>query len=327
MLNNYFKEKILSATKSNSINSFEVIQELWSGYGKLLRLNISGYKDHSVIVKLIDFKKSNSHPRGWNTSISHQRKLFSYEVETTWYKQYSSKCSGECRVPKCLGVFKYEGQVLIILEDLNIAGYPGRSYNLNDTQIKSCLRWLASFHATFLNTSPDGLWQTGTYWHLETRPDEYSAMKNKALKEAAKYIDSKLSNARFQTFVHGDSKPANFCFTANGEQVAAVDFQYVGGGCGMKDIAYLLGACTDVNASQEKSYLDFYFENLYHLITDPSIFDELKNEWLSLYPYAIADFQRFLNGWSPDHWKVNNHALETTKKVIAVITKENGLDK
>ena len=53
-------------------------------------------------------------------------------------------------------------------------------------------------------------------------------------------LDRRLRAARFQTLVHGDAKPANFCFDARRGAVAAVDFQYVGGGCGMKDVAYLL---------------------------------------------------------------------------------------
>ena len=47
--------------------------------------------------------------------------------------------------------------------------------------------------------------------------------------------------------MHGDAKLANFLFTSDHSQVAGVDFQYVGGGCGMKDVAYLL-SCLDEDA-------------------------------------------------------------------------------
>ena len=74
----------------------------------------------------------------------------------------------------------------------------------------------------------------------------------------------KLSAAKYQSLVHGDAKLANFCFTANGERVAVLDFQYVGGGCGMKDVAYFVGSCLD-EASCEKredAILDTYFASL-----------------------------------------------------------------
>lgn len=70
-----------------------------------------------------------------------------------------------------------------------------------------------------------------------TRPDELSAMKPSHLKGAAEAIDSKLNQCKFQTIVHGDAKVANFCFTPDSKSIAAVDFQYVGSGCGMKDVA------------------------------------------------------------------------------------------
>jgi Ser/Thr protein kinase RdoA (MazF antagonist) len=58
----------------------------------------------------------------------------------------------------------------------------------------------------------------------------------------AAVIDQVLNNCSYQTIVHGDAKLANFCFSKEGA-VSAVDFQYVGGGCGMKDVAYFLGSC------------------------------------------------------------------------------------
>ena len=68
-------------------------------------------------------------------------------------------------------------------------------------------------------------------------------MKDSPLKENAFLIDEKLYQSSFKTIVHGDAKLANFCFTKDGCRSAAVDFQYVGGGCGMKDVAYFLGSC------------------------------------------------------------------------------------
>jgi hypothetical protein len=58
----------------------EVVQELWSGYGQILRLRLDG--DSQVVVKHIRMSATASHPRGWNSNLSHQRKLKSYQVET-----------------------------------------------------------------------------------------------------------------------------------------------------------------------------------------------------------------------------------------------------
>ena len=94
-----------------------------------------------------------------------------------------------------------------------------------------------------------------------TRPDELAAMEEGPLKRAAEIIDTRLSGARFQTFVHGDAKLANFCFRESAA-VAAVDFQYVGRGCGMKDLAYFLGSCLSEEECEkrERELLDLYFE-------------------------------------------------------------------
>jgi len=151
-----------------------------------------------------------------------------------------------------------------------------------------CLKWLAHFHATFMGEKPENIWTQGTYWHLETRLDELNAIKDTILKNAAKAIDRKLNACKYKTFVHGDAKLQNFCFSDDGKGVAAVDFQYVGGGCGMKDVAYFVDSCLydDECESWEKDVLDFYFKELKMALESMEKdidFDALEKEWRQLY--------------------------------------------
>jgi len=166
-----------------------------------------------------------------------------------------------------------------------------------------------------MDTTPDGLWATGTYWHLATRPDEFDALDDGPLKSSAAIIDRQLSASAFQTLVHGDAKLANFCFAPDGP-VAGVDFQYVGGGCGMKDVAYFIGSCLDESACErlEAQILNTYFECLQNELAERN--DALEREWRSLYRVAWADFHRFLKGWSPSHWKLNSYSERVTAAVI-----------
>ena len=302
----------------------EVIQELWSGYGQILRLRLTGGAHQSVVAKFINLPEESKHPRGWNTNLSHQRKVRSYQVESYWYQHYNNQCQC-CRTPQLLAALQQKEQTLLLLEDLDASGYPLRLTNVTAEQVDLCLQWLAEFHATFLQENPKPptrLWGTGTYWHLDTRPDELAALDDQALKAAAPAIDAALRNARYQTLVHGDAKLANFCFSQKGDQAAALDFQYVGGGCGMKDVAYFLGSCLDEAsiASRENELLDTYFHFLTKALAhhqssiDPT---ELITEWRALYPTAWTDFHRFLKGWCPTHWKLNSYSEQMAKKVIA----------
>ena len=175
-----------------------------------------------------------------------------------------------------------------------------------------------------MNCPPDGLWPIGTYWHLATRQEELQVMEQSALKQFAPAIDQRLNAAKCQTLVHGDAKLANFCF---GQEpvVAAVDFQYVGRGCGVKDVAYLMSSCLDgsESAAQQNELLAIYFRQLEHSlsVTNPKIdFPELESEWRSLYPFAWADFCRFLAGWSPGHWKMNQYNDRVTQSVLDELT-------
>lgn len=312
-MNTYFQQVILQSAGATSIIHQKSIQELWSGYGSILRISLDGGTRSSVVVKHVRIPKASRHPRGWDTDLGHKRKLKSYEVETKWYEGYSSDCPA--RVPLCLTVDRHDDEVLIVLEDLDASGFPLRKTHLNWSEIDTVLQWLASFHAKFMGKAPDGLWEHGTYWHLDTRPQELDALTDQRLKKAAPLIDNKLRSCTFRTFVHGDAKLANFCFSDSGA-VAAVDFQYTGGGCGMKDVAYFIGSCLEEEEceAREHQILDTYFHHLHYAIGSPN--KALEAEWRSLYRVAWADFHRFLKGWSPGHWKINTYSERVTAEVI-----------
>jgi hypothetical protein len=316
------QQLILYATGASSIRKVEKIQQLWSGYGSIVRCHLDGSDRRSVVVKQVLLAGESNHPRGWDTALSHQRKLQSYIVESAWYRNWSKRCTPACRVPQCLALDESGDETLMVFEDLDEAGFPARNQELTPDELAACLGWLANFHAIFMGEMPTGLWPQGTYWHLATRPDELEALDDLSLKDAAASIDARLNESSFQTIVHGDAKLANFCFSNDGRQVAAVDFQYVGGGCGMKDVAYFIGSCLDEQAceAQEKLLLDTYFAELGKALNihHPEIDGEaVENDWRPLYPVAWCDFHRFLKGWSPGHWKIHGYSERLAREVIA----------
>lgn len=326
-MNDYFQKIILNATGASTLFEIEIIQSLWSGYGKIVRYGLKGSRIKTVVVKHVRLPEQARHPRGWNTDFSHQRKIKSYQVEVNWYQHWNQYCDEDCRVPKCLAVESLDDEILMVFEDLDGSGFSQRKTSVSVVELKSCLKWLANFHATFMQEKPEGLWSVGTYWHLDTRPDELQALTDSRLQKAADLIDQKLNATEFPSFVHGDAKLANFCFSKKGSQVAAVDFQYVGGGCGMKDVAYFIGSCLYEDECQrmEKQLLDFYFKALkIALKTKQKAVDieALEKDWRALYPVAWTDFHRFVKGWSPGHWKIHGYSERIAREVVSRLEKE-----
>lgn len=318
----HLQDIILTATGASQLSLVGTIQNLWSGYGSIDRYRLSDSTLASVIVKHVRLPKRSEHPRGWNTDISHQRKLRSYQVETAWYQHWAARCDEACRVPQCLALEQRENEFLIVMEDLDDSGYPARKHSTTLDEMIICLNWLANFHATFMSEQPENLWPTGTYWHLETRPDELAVLADGSLKQAAAKLDQALKDAPFQTLVHGDAKLANFCFSNDGLKVAAVDFQYVGGGCGMKDVAYFIGSCLDEEDCEtlESQLLDAYFTALKSALVKhqpETNADAVEAAWRPLYPVAWTDFYRFLQGWSPGHWKIHRYSERLAAEVIS----------
>ena len=316
---------VARATGATSARRGQRIQSLWSGYGEIVRVELAGADVETVVVKSV---QPPARLRGAKKDASHARKCRSYDVETTWYRTFASRCDDSCRVPRLVGAQSAKEEWLIALEDIDAAGFPERRRDPGPSGMNACLRWLAAFHARFLGVAPDGLWKTGTYWHLATRQDELGSMEDAELRAAAPLLDQKLRACTFQTLVHGDAKPANFCFARGGTAVAAVDFQYVGGGCGMKDVAYLLSdlgelvSCEPHDLSDdpaEARWLDVYFAHLRSALdqrTERVESDALEREWRALYPIARADYHRFLAGWAKDHWRRDTRAQALTRDVL-----------
>ena len=312
---------VREATGAASVAPADVVQTLWSGFGRIQRVRLTGATDPSAILKLVDVGADASHPRGWNTDASRRRKLASYEIERRWYADFARRCDDRCRVPAALGARDVGRLRCLLLEDLD-ASYPSRRTPPSLEGCAACLRWLAAFHARFLGDEGVGLWPTGCYWHLGTRADELAAMADSPLRRAAGALDGALEGARHRTLLHGDAKLANFCFDAAGTRVAAVDFQYVGRGPGVRDVVYLLGGCLDGAACErhETHLLDLYFDALSGALAREgraAIAAAVESEWRDLYAIAWADFLRFLLGWMPEHPKVTRHARGLAEAALA----------
>lgn len=300
-------DHVCAVTGAASAHRRERVQSLWSGWGEIARYDLVDGPAPSVIVKEVRPPRSGQHPRGWDGDRGQARKVRSYEIEARFYEQYASQTTA--RVARVWSV--EPGR--FVLEDLDASGFAARAVgagSLPEPRIARVLEWLADFHRDFLGGPATGLWPIGTYWHLATRPDEWSAMPAGPLREAAPALDAALS-AVPSTLVHGDAKVANVCF--GDSAVALVDFQYVGGGCGLKDVAYFLGSCLGDAAllADADRWLDHYFVRL----NQP----EVETAWRAVWPHAWADFERFLAGWAPQHWKRTGYAASMTARALAAL--------
>jgi aminoglycoside phosphotransferase (APT) family kinase protein len=275
---------IAKATGARSAQRVARVQTLWDGYGEVSRVELDHGVAPTVIVKRV------APPAKSRGTASDARKRRSYDVEEVFYRQFAPRCDDRCRVAKLYASRVEAGEWWFVLEDLDAAGYRDRRDPAHGAALDACLAWLAAFHARFLADPGEGLWPQGTYWHLATRLDELAAIDDEEIRATAHDLDARLAAARFQTILHGDPKEANFCFTRDGRSVAAVDFQYAGRGCAMKDVAYLLHGHAD-------THVETYFRQLRIALDRHPDATGIEQEWRGLFPIAQLDFKRFLAGW------------------------------
>lgn len=307
------------ALNARHVRAGERIQRLWGGYGELRRYHVEGGIAGDVVVKRVAAPERPIDAAGRR---SHDRKIRSYEVEAAFYRAYAHRCSANCRVPVHYENPSTETGSVLILEDLTASGYAPAAQQLAPRQVASCTTWLAHFHANFMGQTCPELWPTGTYWHLATRPDELGVLgiRHPHLQAAARRIDEVLHNARFRSIVHGDAKSDNFCFDGS-DRVAAVDFQYVGGGVGVQDLVYFMSSCLSDSELRRNgaSIIDHYFSQLDRALERSERGAEerqqILGEWRRLIPWAWADLYRFLLGWAPAD-RPSGHGWQLTTELL-----------
>jgi len=265
-----------------SVSSTSQIATLWAGMGQILRLQCqtASGTQRTLVAKRIRCKN----PR----SIGDRRKAASYRVEAAFYSRYSTELS--VRHICCRGLHvqdesggkrenknnnkdgEAEAEITIVMTPLP---HPTIHY-LGGDAARAAVRSVARLHAHFWGGAKsdaavrDGLAAQGTYWYLDTRPDEYDAMPQRGLagrlKQAARGIDEALKAHPYQTVCHGDLKSCNMSRSADPRYVCLVDFQYVGKACCAKDLAYLFVCGVDVDSdfeeSQEEDLLRLYVDEL-----------------------------------------------------------------
>jgi len=349
----------LSDVSGCDVINTSMIQPLWSGYGACFRAqlapnsaaklkNVAGNHHNKVpgdngirhvVVKCATPPDTLAHPKGWNGQASDERKRHSFRVENSFYSALQTLTDDTCRTATCVADDQKGDSTLLVMEDLARGGYTHTTMSLPVESAKTVLKWLAHFHARFLNIKFEEnkkrvlLWHEGSYWHLATREEEYQAMPDSRLKQSARAIAKRLANARYQTVIHGDAKVANFCFTPDYAACAAVDFQYVGHGIGVKDVAYFLGSAlpTQAQITHRDALLGTYFGALESALNtrlstgnplcsfDRDDIKHVIEEWKTLYPFACADFYRFLSGWSPTHWKIDEELQYQTDIALSAL--------
>lgn len=265
------------------------ICSLWSGMGSIYRVG------HRLIVKHVAMRDT--------SSLGDIRKQKSYQVEANFYENVaSSLLSKGVNVPNPYLVQRDAGknsnEIVIIMSYIE-----SRSMDLTELSNRNMvISWLAKFHATHWGISDEtiaalGLQEVGSYWHLDTRPEEHERMPitgwEGRLKLAAAAIDARLKRDEFQCIIHGDAKDANILF--DNDAVFFCDFQYCGRGVPAKDLVYFF-CSSSVGSANETDALKFYLNELKaHLPPDAKL--PTLGEFQVIMDLAYCDYYRFMSGW------------------------------
>lgn len=331
--------------------SYHVLQQLWSGYGTIARVEAvstasaeHSSKKVSLIIKHVTPPSVSQRAEG------HLRKLISYQVEQYFYTSLAPLMPESIPVAQCLAQSSDGSGMAMVLNDLR-ESFPvacEKRGDLDRKQVYAALDWLARFHGFWWQRAGDikakgvrlppleeptssqkeGVWLNGGYTYLATRRSEYASLQNDqdsewASKLCEPTLDAKSSIAElvaavlspsftstsaiadYDTLIHGDVKSENLFSTSAGTAVAFFDFQYVGIGLGVCDLAKLFtcsvpsellgeqeGEFRDIEAG-ERILLKHYQRTIEEASGKSYPWEMLEMHWKT----ALVDWLRFQASW------------------------------
>ncbi|KAF2170261.1 hypothetical protein M409DRAFT_64585 [Zasmidium cellare ATCC 36951] len=364
----------LLTPKGLKATTYEILQNLWAGYGHIARLQVEPidgivsqtpddrHAKQSLILKIVTPPYQNGKNER-QVDEGHLRKLISYQVEQRFYTNFAPDLPlSLAPVASCVASISEtsnaaEPTIAMILTDLR-EKFPvegEKRGELNETQVYAALRWLAGFHGFWwqrtgsidrkeMRLPPleeatvngehrrDGLWLNGGYTYLATRQKEYKSLREDTSSEWSSALctpvpesETGLSMAelvaqilspsvhsspsspiqQYETLIHGDVKSENLFTTTSGSKVAFFDFQYVGLGLGVCDLAKLFTCSVPESllTSQIPSHLDmqegerqlleYYRDALEGISGRKYPWEDLVMHWKT----AIVDWHRFQVSW------------------------------
>jgi hypothetical protein len=175
---------------------------------------------------------------------------------------------------------------------------------------------LEHFEKTKSMTANQGVWLNGGYTYLATRRDEYSdlcssdsawsdalcqplghiegepTMAELVAKVLSPKADGKGPISDHETLIHGDVKSENLFTTTDGDAVAFFDFQYVGVGLGVCDLAKLFTCsipASMLTTKGEEKMLRHYLVKMKEISGKEYEWDVFVRHWES----ALVDWLRF----------------------------------
>lgn len=209
-----------------------------------------------------------------------------------------------------------------------LAAFHSRSWDLLSDSLEDCVLPPLEEHRKRQDTgiiAGSGLWLNGGYTYLATRRTEYASLADDGYSEWSEAMcspsgGSSLSIAEMaalfltprgrpiESLIHGDVKSENLFTTSKGDQVAFFDFQYVGRGLGVCDLAKLFTCSVPMHmlvedeslpehlamCDGERQLLERYYTRLLH-DKEPEYYDweSFKRHWET----ALVDWCRFQASW------------------------------